>query len=348
MIRCLTAIGCGGIHSIICSLMLLTGNFSIGITGFIWLMSSLWIVHISFPIMIRTGINRRFNDPSMGTLMIVWAIFAVTVTLFFMKNQQWVMLAFYPLILVFGAFGLDLKQFIRLGVLTIIAVAAVILIGRQLQMDAISTSMDGVTFISFSFLICAFIVVNSQIIHMHLKLRNQRQKLTNALEKIKEMAVTDELTGLCNRRHIMHILMQQKAMVNRGEQIFSICFFDLDAFKKINDKLGHQTGDQVLKAFADIVTKQLRVSDHFARFGGEEFILVLVGAGLEHAVKIAERIRKIVGSYDFSAISPALTLTFSGGVAQIRRKERIEDLISRADKALYIAKNNGRNKIVAA
>ena len=159
------------------------------------------------------------------------------------------------------------------------------------------------------------------------------------------LLVTDELTGLINRRHMMTVLNQQKALAERSGAGFSICFFDLDRFKRINDELGHRIGDIVLKRFADIAKGQLRLSDHFSRFGGEEFVLVAVDADLDDAALLADRIREAIAAFSFGDVAPSLTVTISGGVARFRSGESIEALLTRADKALYRAKNSGRNCI---
>lgn len=159
------------------------------------------------------------------------------------------------------------------------------------------------------------------------------------------MAITDELTGLINRRQMMFMLDQQKAVADRGGGGFSVCFFDIDRFKFVNDTMGHHIGDMVLKRFAEQAQKTLRTADIFARFGGEEFILMTPGGNLGGAAIVADRIRNTICVIDFSDIAPSLTVTLSGGVAQYRPKEAIRSIISRADKALYLAKNSGRNCI---
>ena len=164
---------------------------------------------------------------------------------------------------------------------------------------------------------------------------------------IHRMAITDELTGLTNRRHMMHMLRRQKAVADRGGNGFCVCFFDLDRFKSINDRMGHHVGDVVLKRFSSEVQRQLRDSDMFARFGGEEFVLLANGVDLERAAIAADRIRKAIEALRFIDVASDLTVTVSGGVAQFRSKEKIEALLSRADQALYAAKGRGGSCIRA-
>jgi len=127
---------------------------------------------------------------------------------------------------------------------------------------------------------------------------------------------------------------------------FALCYCDLDHFKRINDRHGHHAGDQVLKDFAEVALSVVRSVDYVARLGGEEFLLVLVGADADTAQGVAER---LCARSKFLALipdEPQLRLTVSVGIATFRRGERVEDVIQRADQALYAAKSAGRDRIV--
>ncbi len=132
---------------------------------------------------------------------------------------------------------------------------------------------------------------------------------------------------------------------DRSGAPFCIAILDLDFFKKINDKYGHQTGDAVLKAFADCGTETVRPLDCFGRYGGEEFEVMLTQTDLDGAKIVAERLRKAISSLNFSAISPDLRLTVSIGLARYRPGEDITAVEKRADAALYRAKAGGRNRV---
>ena len=154
-----------------------------------------------------------------------------------------------------------------------------------------------------------------------------------------------------NRRYIMEVLSQQKALADRGHVGFALCYCDLDNFKLVNDRFGHARGDEVLKQFAEIAQSVVRTMDYVARLGGEEFILVLVGAdhkeALNVASRLAQRCRDIVLGPDAGSDSDGtMHFSVSTGIASYRVEERIEDVIQRADSALYRAKNGGRDQIV--
>ena len=173
-------------------------------------------------------------------------------------------------------------------------------------------------------------------------------KLTEAYRRIEELAELDELTGALNRRSIMDVLDEELARSRQGGKPCSIVLIDLDWFKRINDTHGHPTGDDVLRTFAITMFANIRGSDRFGRYGGEEFLLVLPGAPADAAVRLAERLRQIIAGLDWSAFSTGLQVTFSAGVAAPRGDETADSLLARADHALYASKAHGRNRVTTA
>ncbi len=175
-------------------------------------------------------------------------------------------------------------------------------------------------------------------------IRDQSDELQRAIRKVEEsrkeverISRTDPLTGLFNRRHFF-------GEGRRGEGRVAIVIFDVDHFKSINDRFGHSTGDRILKEIADRLRGSIRPDDVACRYGGEEFAILLPEAELRTAALIAERIRQAVESTPFDADTRPLNVTVSLGVAAVEnRNAGIESLIDRADKALYEAKNAGRN-----
>lgn len=174
--------------------------------------------------------------------------------------------------------------------------------------------------------------------------------LRDRLNESLELAVTDPLTGLYNRRYLSSRLAQAaEAFTHNGEPV-SVILFDLDHFKQINDRHGHAAGDFVLKSFAASLKSELRAIDIAGRFGGEEFLAILIGANAVSAGEAAERVRATVARQKFTvkATGDVLGVTVSAGVAQIGAGESTGDLIKRADTALYEAKAGGRNQVMSA
>ena len=252
---------------------------------------------------------------------------------------------FFPIILIYGAFTMTARQYFATAILTVTGYLFVIYLLYLQDPNSIVLENEIVVAIVFVLIIVAFSLVSNEISLVRRKLRQRNADLAEAMEKMELMTITDELTGLPNRRHMIVMLNQQKAIADRSNIGFCICFFDLDDFKEVNDTMGHHIGDIVLKRFAALIKSQSRASDLFARFGGEEFVLLAMGTNLGGAKILADRVRKVAKAIDFKDVAPALAVTVSGGVAQFRQDERIEALLNRADKAMYLAKNSGKNCI---
>jgi diguanylate cyclase (GGDEF)-like protein len=167
-------------------------------------------------------------------------------------------------------------------------------------------------------------------------------------QELEHLASTDALTGLANRRTLMLRAEQELARAKRYGSELSLLMADIDFFKKVNDTYGHQAGDLVLKKLAGVFLLALRDIDFAARFGGEEFVLLLPETNAENALKTAERLRASVNDIQISLPQGELVqCTISIGVASYSSSgnDSVEKLISGADKALYAAKETGRNKV---
>jgi diguanylate cyclase (GGDEF)-like protein len=163
---------------------------------------------------------------------------------------------------------------------------------------------------------------------------------------VRNLAHTDELTQLYNRRHFVNLA---ENCIHDWPRYSSTCLlmFDVDHFKQINDSYGHDVGDRVLQLIADTARKEMRHSDVLARFGGEEFIILLSDTQLQDALVIAERIRNsIQQQYLYARPELILKFTVSIGIAELEsHTQDLDDLIKKADVALYAAKKSGRNRI---
>ncbi|MGA2996210.1 GGDEF domain-containing protein [Bradyrhizobium sp.] len=167
-------------------------------------------------------------------------------------------------------------------------------------------------------------------------------------ERVEELAQIDELTGVLNRRYIMQELSDEMSRAQRTAEACSIAMIDLDFFKRVNDRFGHPAGDEVLRSFAIAASANIRTIDRLGRYGGEEFLLILPRASKEPATLAVNRLREIVANLDWTAISDELVVTISGGVAQVRLDEAPDEVLARADTALYGAKDAGRNRVISA
>lgn len=169
--------------------------------------------------------------------------------------------------------------------------------------------------------------------------------LRNALHyrQALDEARRDALTGVNNRGAMDATLRREVALAHRHNTEFSVIVLDIDRFKAINDSHGHAVGDQALRRFVECVNTKIRTTDILARFGGDEFVVLLANTPYEGARLLASRIREAVAATDCSDIAPGLRITSSIGVAELARGESAEQLMGRADQALYQAKQDGRN-----
>jgi len=184
--------------------------------------------------------------------------------------------------------------------------------------------------------------------NLRVSLRKQADALAASVRRVEELASRDELTRSLNRRSMLAILEQHVGAAQNHGQSFCVALFDLDNFKRINDCHGHLVGDQVLQAFARLTQATMRSSDSFGRYGGEEFLAVLIGTTPELALKLIERVRQSVANYDWNTIAPGLSVRVSAGLAGYRSGDSITSVTGRADRALYEAKNTGRDRVVVA
>jgi diguanylate cyclase (GGDEF)-like protein len=173
-------------------------------------------------------------------------------------------------------------------------------------------------------------------------------RLRNGREELEKLSVTDGLTGLFNREHLMVTLTMEIARADRQEESFSVLMIDLDHFKKYNDTYGHLAGDEVLAAIGAVFADCIREVDYAARYGGEEFLVMLPQTALPGAVEVAERIRTRFAE-ETKSDDKDVSLTLSIGVAEYPKYgDTAESIVAAADGALYQAKRRGRNRVVRA
>jgi diguanylate cyclase (GGDEF)-like protein len=171
----------------------------------------------------------------------------------------------------------------------------------------------------------------------------QAQRLYELNEKLQEMAYLDYMTGIHNRRYFFENSKKMISFAKRKKHTLSLAMIDIDKFKNINDTYGHDIGDEVIKVVANTVVGRLRDSDLFARFGGEEFILMFPDTKLSDAIKIVNRIREDISN---CIVNKDISFTISAGVVEMDlENETLEEVIKNSDEYLYKAKQNGRNRV---
>jgi diguanylate cyclase (GGDEF)-like protein len=300
---------------------------------------------VTAPLLIISKLNLRLPDPSLTMPQIVLATLICFTSIYFLDQLRAVFLMVYLTVMIFAAFRLKLAGFFFITAMALACYGTVILLLLQYHPEAIELQAEMIRWVGFAFTMGGFSVSGSDLSELRRKVSRQNQELNNALQTISQQAITDELTGAFNRRHILEILKYQKSLADRGRYSFVVCYADLDHFKRVNDHFGHNVGDLVLQKFSQLTREAIREVDFIARFGGEEFLLVMVDTTLDNAVKAMERVRRGIAEFSFGDMAPGLNITVSLGVTAYQPGDSIDGLIHRADEALYEAKQQGRNRV---
>jgi diguanylate cyclase (GGDEF)-like protein len=208
-------------------------------------------------------------------------------------------------------------------------------------------AVEAATFAIMAVSSLAVTLLTGEMSKLRARLKTQKDDLLAALETIRTLATVDELTTLTNRRHMNELLAQEERRRDACGGPTCLALMDIDFFKRINDRFGHAAGDDVLRAFAHATRAELREGDVLARWGGEEFLLMLPNTSADNARTVLERMRTRV-----AAIEPCdgmeHRVSFSAGLSVWRTDEPIIETVNRADQALYAAKAAGRNCLVEA
>ncbi|HYC42655.1 MAG TPA: GGDEF domain-containing protein [Noviherbaspirillum sp.] len=289
----------------------------------------------------RFGFNQRFGEPSLMLPQLVTSLVIMLAVAYLERSTQIALVPFVLIAFSFGIFRLSTVSLILLSVGCLGAYLGIILVRAQAEGHHFAFRSDMAQWFVLALTLPGMIIVGKQIQNMRQLLRATRYQL----EHYEEKSVRDELTGLYNRRQLQSELEQAKLHADGRGVPFTICLIDIDKFKEINDNNGHLVGDTILKEFSRVARDSIRDTDILGRYGGDEFLQILPDTDLKGAVMHAERLRVYAHFLDFQKILEQKHISLSIGVAQYRRGEKIIDLISRADSALYQAKQLGRNRV---
>lgn len=303
---------------------------------------------LMFYLAFRTEFNLRFRDPSLTSAQMLVAIAMVLFTQTYAGEARGAYLVVLSIILMFGSFKLHTRQLLNISLLTILCYALTLPLIERVEGPRFNLAAELVLWCSFSIYLPFIAVLGGYISALRRKLVMSNAKLQEVLQQVTELASHDELTGLYNRRYLLEMLNHEKNRTDRGGGSFCVCLLDIDHFKRVNDGLGHAVGDEVLKTFAQIVESTLRSTDFFGRYGGEEFLLFLPQTSQSMAQYCVQRIQTALLQAQYAGVPAEWQITASVGLAQYGLPESVAELIQRADKALYQAKAEGRDRLVVA
>jgi diguanylate cyclase len=334
--------GCGGVMSLFTRSKVVAGNAILA-----WLACVLICLGV-FHVLIRSGWSRRFEDAALSQAQIVFAIFAVMAGYTITGASRSAVLLPFVVVLNFGAFSIGWRRMVELTMFALVVMGAVIIWMHARWPGRYSTVVD-----LSNFLVCMITLPGASALAMRLnslqaRLKQQRLDLKAALNRIQDLATLDDLTGLANRRRARELLLTEVTRVDRVVQPFSVALLDLDFFKQLNDRFGHAGGDQILCCFSEVARASVRGVDTVARWGGEEFLILMPEADAAHAFDAIERLRERIAVLSVTSEQGDMQFTFSAGVASHRLGQSVDDTIARADRALYDAKATGRNRVVLA
>lgn len=285
----------------------------------------------------------------MTSPQITVAILLASWVLLYLDDFRGSVMMLYPVTLLFGIFLLNRKEFIYHALLALLCFGGVILHDLFRKPDTFDLTLALLQL----FVLCCVLgwlsifgsyirELRERLQRRHSTLQAHQETLKGMMNQLQKLATTDSLTGLANRRHFMEVANRRLTLLGPGQQL-GIALIDLDHFKRINDLYGHAAGDEVLQVFAELAGQRLRDEDLVARFGGEEFILLLGNATLDSLTQCVERLRQAFSAHRFANLPDNVSCTFSAGLVLVNHGDALETRINQADQALYLAKDSGRN-----
>lgn len=299
------------------------------------------------------GHNLRFRDPSLTEPQVLVALVWLTFFLFNLGEHRGSLLVLYVLVLMFAVF-LPPRVFARYATLSFISFAAMSLYDLQRgrlaepQVALLEGSVLLVTLVWMCLFVGYVSRLRQRMRQRRFALQAHQETLRGMMRQLEDLASTDELTGLYNRRYFLRRAEAELNRLRTGHQS-GLALIDLDFFKKINDLYGHATGDRVLQTFASVARSCLRDDDILARYGGEEFVLLLPNTDAEQFFACCERLREAFANaqpLDVSLQPGQLSLSI--GLTLLNAGDSLDESLQRADEAMYRAKAGGRNRCEAS
>ncbi len=310
---------------------------------------------IGFVFIVRSGLNlklARKGDPGLSIPQMLWAITGICWSYGITGPARGAVILILLPVLIYCVFSLNARQSRKLTAAAFVMLAAVMLFKAATDPARYDPRVEAMHLLFAAIVMATVSALAIRVGALRERLQRQRTELAQALERIQLLATHDELTGLTNRRAATERMREELALRRRqlqgAQPLLAVVLIDIDHFKRVNDELGHAAGDEVLRRFAAACQQVVRTGELLARWGGEEFLLVMPAAGGAQAVAAAMRLREQLRRTGFDDIKPGLAVSFSAGVAECASGDELEAAIARADAALYEAKRGGRDRVLQA
>lgn len=314
----------------------------------LWWMAVTFAGFASMTLMVRLGVTSQWQDPAMTYVQIMWAITVAASGYVLAGPARHAVPSMLILAVMFSSLYLTVRQIVVCAVYALVLYTVAVFVVH-------ADSHEGLPLLELTQVLLLFItllgtvVLSIRLSRMRIQLRRRRHELHEALKLNQELAARDGLTGLPNRRHMQEQMELERQRCARHRRPLTLAQIDLDYFKRVNDTYGHAAGDLALRSFAKMAQTCIRSCDILARWGGEEFVIMLTDTDTKTALLILERLRRSIETMVIERNGQeALRITVSMGLAQHIPGESVEATLARADKALYQAKHAGRNRVVEA
>jgi len=321
---------------------------ALSVTRFVHYLVGITFVCGVYVMLIRTNLNLRFRDPSMTVAQVITTMWPAVYVMYHVGIPQ----ARTPFLLIgvvgvlFGVFALDFRRMLLVCTGVLASYVTVMLSLMRWAPERVDLRVEAINTIAFAVVLFLVTYVGTYMWRLRSALRDRNARLEKAMAELRDLAARDPLTGLPNRRAALERLHEEAARCReRGASDLLVGILDVDHFKHVNDTLGHQVGDEVLREVAGVLRDGMRGRDFVARYGGEEFVLYL-HASSENAHAVSERLLGLIREADLPSLGGRGRITASLGVTFHQIEERVEETLARADRALYVAKQEGRDRVV--
>jgi diguanylate cyclase (GGDEF)-like protein len=310
---------------------------------------------ICFYALIRSGLNLRLKTGrSLAIPQSIWAMVGISWSYAITGPARGAVILIMILVVIFAMFELTPSK-ARAVATAAFAMLGSVMVWKSLvdptrydpRVEGMHLLFSGIVLFASSVLAVRIGNLRARLQDQRTDLEQQRTELAAALERIRALATRDDLTGLSNRRAALDRMRDELAVRGRPEPLMCLALMDIDEFKRINDCHGHAVGDAVLRRFGECAQKEMRSGDMLARWGGEEFLLVMPATAPADAMAAMARVRRSLQGVAFDDIAPNLLVSFSAGVSECVGEGDLEAAIARADAAMYEAKRTGRDRVVA-
>ncbi len=303
---------------------------------------------VTFFVLIRTGASRRWHEPSLTVPQMLFALTSAALAYALIGAGRGAVFPMVMVVLMFGMFIASPRQMRWVSVYAVLLFGATMLGMAHLQPAVYAPLVELGHFLLVATMVPAVSILAGRLSRIRHRSRLQHAELAQALSRLREHTTRDELTGLINRRHMQEVMDQEHQRCIRSGQSFCLAVLDIDKLKAINEAHGYAVGDAVLRATAEEALRHVRVSDVLARWGGEEFVLLMSDTHAALARGGLSRLQERVAALRILHGSEPLGVTLSAGLAEHHAGETVAQTLERAERALVEAKAQGRNRVSLA